>query len=626
MGKIRLMDERLANQIAAGEVVERPASVVKELVENALDAGANQVNISIEEGGIRSIRVVDNGFGMDREDVQLAFERHATSKIVRERDLFSIRSLGFRGEALPSIASVSKMTLISSTGEGPATRLMLEGGQLISEEETARSRGTEVLVEDLFFNTPARLKYLKTVNTEVSHVADVVGRLALARPKISFSLAHNGRELFRTLGDGKLNHVVYALYGKQVARKSLPFSAEDPDFTLEGLAVRPEVTRSNRSYISVIINGRFVRSLPITQAVLRAYDTLLPIGRYPIAVLSIGMDPKLVDVNVHPSKLEVRLSKEKELFRLIEGELKGLFQKHVLIPDAAAPRRERPTVESRPVQQRLQWDAPPPAAKQSVTPPPAEVRETAAPFATEAKSPPSPSPRLEDEQSHPYQQEEASSLEQTPSKQEPQLSERPSDPTEAGERLPDLTPLSQIHGTYIIAQSEDGFYIMDQHAAHERIYYETFYRRMKEQDTRQQPLLIPMTVECTPAEAEVIGNWLPRLSQMGMELEPFGGATFLVRSHPGWFPAGSEEELIREVLDWIKKGENMDWARFRDDGAKMMACKAAIKANRHLRRDEMESLIRQLKACESPYTCPHGRPILIHFSTYEIEKMFKRVM
>ncbi|PTX58685.1 DNA mismatch repair protein MutL [Melghirimyces profundicolus] len=630
MGKIRLMDDRLANQIAAGEVVERPASVVKELVENALDAGADRVNIAIEEGGIRSIRVADNGAGMDREDARLAFERHATSKIRRERDLFAIRSLGFRGEALPSIASVSRLTLTTAEGNGgEGSRLVLEGGEVVSDEDTARAGGTEVLVEDLFFNTPARLKYLKTVNTEVSHVADVVGRLALAHPGVSFTLNHNGRELFRTPGDGKLLHVVYALYGRQVARKMLPLSAEDMDFTLEGLASKPEVTRSNRSYISTIINGRYIRSIPVTQAVLRAYDTLLPVGRYPIVVLSIGMDPRLVDVNVHPSKLEVRLSKDQELCRLVEKELKDLFKKHVLIPDAVSPRKGRQPSTSRPVQQQLDWGNPPKEEVEEEWKKPSrmEIRETRAPLLPE-HSVIAPSEKPDGKPKAPGTANPPADPEKETGPSFPSPADEPvrRGSEKDGEGLPELVPLTQVHGTYIIAQSEDGFYLMDQHAAHERIYYEIFYNRMKEGDARFQPMLIPMTVEYTPAEAEAIRHWIPHLSELGMEVEPFGGSTFLVRSHPGWFPEGSEEELAREVLDWVKKGEKVDLARLRDDGAKQMACKAAIKANRHLRRDEMESLIRQLRKCETPYTCPHGRPILIHFSTYEIEKMFKRVM
>ncbi|MFC4077936.1 DNA mismatch repair endonuclease MutL [Salinithrix halophila] len=618
MGKIRVLDDNLANQIAAGEVVERPASVVKELVENALDAEADRILVGIEEGGIRSIQVSDNGNGMDREDAVRAFERHATSKIRRERDLFSIRSLGFRGEALPSIASVSRLSLTTTEGNGKiGIRVRMEGGKEVSVEETTRSRGTEVQVEDLFFNTPARLKYLKTVNTEVSHVADCIGRLSLAHPGVSFLLTHNGRELFRTPGDGKLLHVVHALYGKQVARQMMNFEAEDMDFRVKGLAARPEVTRSNRSYVSMVINGRFIRSIPLVQSVLRAYDTLLPIGRYPIIVLSIWMDPKLIDVNVHPSKLEVRLSKEKELCRLIEEELKKLFRRHVLIPEAKLP-HERPAVP-RPVQDKLRWEPHQSEAKSRPDTWDSRVREEREGFSVSnrEKLPMAP-------------ERTAVPPSSVPPKSDPPPEELPpaGGESEGGDSwLPeDLVPLAQVHGTYIVAQSENGFYLMDQHAAHERIYYEIFYHRLEEQDREQQSLLIPLTVECTPAEAETVRQRLPQLEELGISIEPFGSAAFLIRSHPRWFPEGAEEAMVREVVDWMKSGQSVDPAKLCDDGAKMMACKAAIKANRHLRREEMENLIRQLRRCRTPYTCPHGRPILIHFSTYEIEKMFKRVM
>ncbi|SDX15876.1 DNA mismatch repair protein MutL [Marininema mesophilum] len=653
MGKIRILDNNLANQIAAGEVVERPASVVKELVENSLDAGADRIQVAIEEGGIRSIHVSDNGQGMDREDALRAFERHATSKIRRERDLFSIRSLGFRGEALPSIASVSRLTLTTSAGEGEAAACVrMDGGKSTAVEDAVRSQGTEVLVEDLFFNTPARLKYLKTVNTEVSHVADSMGRLALAHPRVSILLTHNGRELFRTPGDGKLLHVVHALYGKQVARQAMSIVAEDMDFSVTGMIIRPEITRSNRSYISTVINGRFIRNISIVQAVLRAYDTLLPIGRYPITVLSIEMDPKLVDVNVHPAKLEVRLSKEKELCRLIEEEVRQLFRRQVLIPEAKSP-RERPV--SRPVQDRLRLENP--SQGQETKPPnrewkspigrveEGEIRENASSYLklspiqdtlSEKPSVSQPTASREDVLQTPGPNIKDRLIQEAKESNQEFDQETLPSPSSGNDRgtmyekrtgIPhDLLPLAQVHGTYILAQAESGFYILDQHAAHERIYYEIFYRRLQEKNQDQQPLLVPVTIECTPGEAETIRQRTPELEELGVELESFGTTAFLIRSHPRWLPKGEEESMIREIVDWMKSGKKVEQALLLDDGAKMMACKAAIKANRHLRREEMESLIHQLRECETPYTCPHGRPVLIHFSTYEIEKMFKRVM
>lgn len=615
MGKIRVLDSHLANQIAAGEVVERPASVVKELVENSLDAGASRILTRIEEGGTRFIAVSDNGSGMDREDVERAFSRHATSKIRRERDLFAIRSLGFRGEALPSIASVSRVMLTTAEeGGGPATQAELEGGELRSIQDTARSPGTDVVVRDLFYNTPARLKYLKTVNTEISHVADLIGRLALAHPGVSFLLEHNQREIFRTAGDGKLLHAIFALYGKQVAAQMLPLAVEDMDFQISGFVGRPEVLRSNRSYITVIINGRFVRSLSLTQAVIRAYDTLLPIGRFPIVVLSIDMDPKLVDVNVHPAKMEVRLSKEKELFALLEKSIRGLFRKQVLIPKAKAPIERTSSHSMRPVQQQLDWSRPAKSIYKAATSS-SHIKESPATVPVKEKRSPVPGkqrvPQGEEELARP-----------TP----PRASDVPETEDEELRVFPDLMPLAQIHGTYIVAQSADGFFLIDQHAAHERIYYEIFRGQLGKEADGRQPLLLPITVECTAAEAEIVKAHLKDLDELGLGLEPFGGTTFLLRSHPRWVPEESIESVVREMIAWLMSQGVVKPEKLREAGAIMMSCKAAIKANRHLRQDEMETLIQRLRLCENPFTCPHGRPVLVHFSTREIEKMFKRVM
>ncbi|MBA4494440.1 DNA mismatch repair endonuclease MutL [Paenactinomyces guangxiensis] len=646
MGKIQILDDLLANQIAAGEVVERPSSIVKELVENAIDAEASRIRIYIEEGGISLIRVSDNGVGMEREDARLAFSRHATSKIKRERDLYSIRTLGFRGEALPSIASVSRVSLTTADNpSGLGVKVQIEGGNFVSMDDVSCSPGTEVIVRDLFYNTPARLKYLKTVNTEISHVADAIGRLALAHPNIAFSLSHNQRELFRTPGDGKLIHVLHALYGKQVASKLVSISGENPDFRISGCMSKPEVTRSSRSYITIILNGRNVRSIPITQSVLRAYGTLLPTGRYPIGVLHVEMDPKLVDVNVHPAKLEVRLSKERECCQLVEHTIKKAFQEQRFVPEVSRVPGEAKMQKTKVVQESLHWE--PPASKHSGYSAPKDgssrVKEMAeTPTRTNQAIPPAEPSRLQrDIGGLNIDQDEAifsptvSSISQIkkdwrsapgllPPEEIPGSSEE--EKGEKKKRLPEMMPLSQIHGTYIVAQSADGFYLLDQHAAHERIYYELFSKKMNEENHRQQPLLIPMTIECSPAEAEVVQAYIDYLKQWGLEIEPFGGSTFLVRSYPSWFPQEDAESIIREIVEWLKEQGKVETARLRDAGAKMMSCKAAIKANRHLRQDEMEHLLQQLNECHNPFTCPHGRPIFIHFSTYELEKMFKRVM
>ncbi len=639
MGKIQILDAHLANQIAAGEVVERPASIVKELVENAIDAQATRVQVIIEEGGISFIKVSDNGMGMDREDAVLAFSRHATSKIKRERDLFSIRSLGFRGEALPSIASVGKVELITANDPSAlATKVIIQGGEVESVIETSRSQGTDVIVKDLFYNTPARLKYLKTVNTEVSHVADILGRLAFAHPDISFTLTHTGRQLFHTTGDGKLLHVLLAIYGKQVAGHAISVQAANVDFHLHGLVTKPEVTRSNRSYLSIILNGRYVRSLPITQSIIRAYGTLLPTGRFPIGVLHLEMDTKLLDVNVHPSKLEVRLSKEKECRKFVENAIRQALQKERLVPavimDGVPSNFKRQVVK----QQSFNWNQPektameyPEANNDSVS----EVREKRVPSAAQLRKNVSMKEKDATGANLPQRAVEKNN-EQTVSgdcptmvMKEEQAAEQDASKEETPEpdhRLPVMTPLAQVHGTYIVAQTEDGFYLLDQHAAHERIYYEIYAKKLEGDHHKQYPLLVPITIECTPAEAEILQMRLAYLQKWGLDMEPFGGTTFVVRAYPTWFPKEDENLLIHEIIDFLKENEKVDTVQLRDATAKMMACKAAIKANRYLRRDEMEELLKQLNRCRNPFTCPHGRPIFIHFSAYDLEKMFKRVM
>ncbi|RAL22531.1 DNA mismatch repair endonuclease MutL [Thermoflavimicrobium daqui] len=635
MGNIAILDDHVANQIAAGEVVERPASIVKELVENAIDAHATQITIQLEEGGISRIRVTDNGVGMEPEDAKLAFARHATSKLKKERDLFAIRTLGFRGEALPSIASVARVTLTTSHDPSQlATSIQMEGGEEKSVESTSRPRGTDVVVTDLFYNTPARLKYLKTVNTEVGHVADVVGRMALAHPHISFTLSHQQRELFRTSGDGKLLHVLYALYGKQVASKMMPIQIDNMDFGIKGFFSKPEITRASRSYITLILNGRFVRSIPITQSILHAYGTLLPSGRYPIGALHIEMDPKLVDVNVHPAKLEVRLSKEKDCCELIQRGLQETFVKQTFVPQATSP-WERKNEKTVTVQERLDLAAPVPKKMNQMTslhnesayiqksPATQEIREASVQIKKELQEKTvDDSAIIEAKQSKVVKEPSSSWFEMSIDQELVRAKEKVSDLN----RLPDIMPLAQVHGTYIVAQAEDGFYLLDQHAAHERIYYERFSQKLGEKNHRQQSLLIPITMECTASEAKILEAYQSYLRDWGVEIEHFGGTTFIIRSYPHWFPKESEEEIIYEIIEWLKENGKVDTARLRDESAKMMACKAAIKANRHLRQDEMEHLLMELKGCHNPFTCPHGRPIFVHFSTYELEKMFKRVM
>ncbi|TCT26686.1 DNA mismatch repair protein MutL [Melghiribacillus thermohalophilus] len=624
MGKIQLMPEKLANKIAAGEVVERPASVVKELVENSIDAGSSWIKVELEEAGLSLIKVMDDGEGMTEEDCVQAFHRHATSKIRTEDDLFRVRTLGFRGEALASIASVSRLTIRTSPGNQAGCMLQLDGGQIQQKDKTDARKGTEITVKDLFYNTPARLKYMKTIHTELGHVTDVLNRMALSHPDVRFECHHNGKRLFYTSGRGDLLQVSAQIYGIQTAKKMVAVKSETLDFTIDGFVAKPEVTRSNRNYISTIINGRYIKSHLLNKAVIEGYSTLLPIGKYPLAVLQIQMDPYLVDVNVHPAKLEVRFSKERELFEAVKEAVYIALKNERLIPEGkktVKPRhpsyqpsfsfdqssssqdtrnkREEPTWN--------QWDR----IKES------NAREDDI-QGEDGNAIKHVSRKTE---SHQEPVEKQSDLEESQKN-----TEQGNETRDENSRIPEMEPIGQLHGTYILAQNEEGLYIIDQHAAQERIKYE-YYREQLSRPTEDiQELLVPITLDFTRKEALFLQDHLEQLNQIGLFMEPFGENSFIVRSHPAWFPEGEEEETIRELVDQILETQKIDLKKLRNDAAALMSCKRSIKANHYLNKNEMARLLNDLRACDEPYTCPHGRPIIIFFSEYELEKMFKRVM
>ncbi|MDR0121745.1 DNA mismatch repair endonuclease MutL [Bacillus pumilus] len=633
MAKIIQLSDDLSNKIAAGEVVERPASVVKELMENAIDASSTVIEIDVEEAGLSSIRMIDNGVGIDAEDCKLAFQRHATSKIKDENDLFRVRTLGFRGEALPSIASVSHLEMKTSTGEGAGTHLVLQGGKIISEKKTSSRRGTEIVVTNLFYNTPARLKYMKTVHTELGNISDVVNRIALAHPEVSIRLRHQGKVLLQTNGNGDVRHVLAAIYGTAVAKKMVPLHVQSLDFEVKGYISLPEVTRASRNYMSSVVNGRYVKHFPLVKAVHEGYHTLLPIGRHPITFIEMKMDPILVDVNVHPSKLEVRLSKEQELHELIKQGIKDVFQKQQLIPSASVPKKApMPAIKNE--QQSLTFDAKkgnlsPAETPLSYQPEPLEsvLYETSH---TEAYGMPN---QEKTEPSSPVFYEEASServqLEESAASLEYEESELREDAAEAiseNERVPVMYPIGQMHGTYILAQNERGLYIIDQHAAQERIKYEYYREKVGEIKQEVQEMLVPLTFHYSKNDMLIIEEHKEILTKVGVFLEPFGSGSYIVRSHPQWFPKGEEAELIEEIIEQVLDEKRVDIKKLREEAAIMMSCKGSIKANRHLRNDEIKALLDELRQTKDPFTCPHGRPIIIHHSTYEMEKMFKRVM
>ncbi|MFL0505285.1 DNA mismatch repair endonuclease MutL [Ureibacillus sp. 179-F W5.1 NHS] len=626
MGKIQIMDEWLSNKIAAGEVVERPSSVVKELVENAIDAGSTSIEVFLEEAGLTSIQVTDNGSGMDEEDALKSFSRHATSKISKEQDLFRIRTLGFRGEALASIASVSKVTLKTSDGEHNGLEIQLEGGHVVSKKPTAFRRGTDITIAQLFYNTPARLKYLKTIQTELGHSIDFMNRLALAYPEIAFKLVHNGGTLLQTNGRGNVQQVIAAIYGVQNAKKMIPFSAESKDYKVHGFASLPEVTRANKNYMSIFVNGRWVKHYLVQKTIVDAYHTYLPIERYPLVVLYIEGDPYLTDVNVHPAKLQIRLSKEQELLPLIQEAINKAIRSAIHVP--VAEKKEKPV--RIPTEQMNLWKpAPSPTfdeakinaivdklnGEQSI------VKESTQPLQNEEES--------EEDLFVEKPTEIEEQWEVPPIQQEEQLSAPPSNEevVEKKEPFPELEIVGQIHGTYIVAQMEDGFYLIDQHAAQERIKYEYFREKVGEVNPNErQSLLLPLTFHYSADEAIILKENLQALQEVGVFLEDFGQSSFVVREHPTWFPKGFEQEIIEELIEQVLKTRKADVKKLREDAAIMMSCKKSIKANYYLTKEQMVVLLNDLRKADNPFTCPHGRPVMIHFSTYEVEKMFKRVM
>ncbi|WP_114569833.1 DNA mismatch repair endonuclease MutL [Exiguobacterium flavidum] len=599
MGIIRELSDSLANRIAAGEVVERPASVVKELVENALDAGSSQIDVELEEAGMKRITVRDDGHGFYPEDAELAFVRHATSKIKDEHDLFRIKTLGFRGEALASIASVSKVTLRTRRKETDGLELVLDYGSVTERNPVAMNTGTELTIEGLFFNTPARLKYLKTTHTELAAITDTLNRIAFAHPDVKIRAVHEDKVLIQTNGSGDVRQALASVYGHQTVSGAVVATGSNADYQLRCYLVKPEVTRASKNYVTLILNGRSVKNFALTQAVLNGYHTLLPIGRYPIAVIEVTMDPLLIDVNVHPTKREVRLSKEQELCQLIEQTIRLSLSKQTLIPKVV----EKP-------------------AKQKTEQEKIDFSVVADPFEATTNS----ESTFGSAWNYPIPKRTEQLV--TPVSQEKNEAERTSESgqVEARRKFPQLDVIGQLHSTYIVCGGEEGLYLIDQHAAQERIKYELYKHSFGKPHADSQQLLLPYTFEVASHDMTRIDEALPLLKDVGVELEPFGPQSFIVREIPTWFPSSKQEETIQELLDEALDKRKVDLATYREEAAIMMACKKSIKANHPLNHEMMRRLIEDLEATEMPFTCPHGRPVLIQWTNYELEKLFKRVM
>ncbi|MGQ9412690.1 DNA mismatch repair endonuclease MutL [Streptococcus pluranimalium] len=644
MSRIIELPEILANQIAAGEVIERPASVVKELVENAIDAEANQISIDIEESGLQKIVITDNGIGMSRDDLELSLRRHATSKIKNQADLFRIRTLGFRGEALPSIASISYLTMeTASEDEASATALFAKGGHIESIETISRPRGTKISVENLFYNTPARLKYLKSLQSELAHIVDIINRLSLAHPDIAFTLTSDGRQVTQTAGTGDLRQAIAGIYGLNTAKKMVEISTADLDFEVSGYVSLPELTRANRNYITLLINGRYIKNFLLNRAILDGYGSKLMVGRFPIAVVDIQIDPYLADVNVHPTKQEVRISKERELMALISTAINESLKEQDLIPDAlenlakSATRKadkpiqtslslkqsniyydaekqdfvERPSVLEEPVQfDRVEVNDVDNCVNQIDNPDKAAVNQ-------------SPNIKFAERDQNLLENEEHGSLDfQNKTKINRLIENLENEETST---FPELDYFGQMHGTYLFAQGKGGLYIIDQHAAQERVKYEYYRDKIGDVDSSLQQLLVPYLFEFSAADFLNLQEKMPLLNQVGIYLEAYGDNTFILREHPIWMKEEEIESGVYEMCDMLLLTNEVSIKKYRAELAIMMSCKRSIKANHIIDDYSARNLIYQLSKCQNPYNCPHGRPVLINFSSSDMEKMFRRI-
>ncbi len=593
MSKIQVMDEVLANKIAAGEVVEKCMNVVKELVENAIDAEADEIKIELVDSGVKEIKVTDNGIGMDQEDAVLAFSRHATSKLKQEYDLFHIHSLGFRGEALPSIASVSNVTLKTSNGT-TGTEVEIHGGKILSVNSSDLGKGTSILVKNLFYNTPVRLKYLKNLYTELSYISEYVNKMALSYPQIRFTFTNNEKVLLKTDGSGRLLKVINDIYGLSVTKKMIEINQENEDYHISGYISYPELQKSNRNAITLLVNGRVIRNLDIIRYIADSYHTYIPQDRYPIVVMKIEVDPILVDVNVHPTKMDIKFSKMDSLKDLIMQTITAKLESLTLIPDASLETKveDHKTIIS------------------TVYTPNSQVEFNA------------------DEKEKEFQEFEKMTLDfevhekETPyEKKEEIVSSSPKK-----ERIKKMYPVGLVHGTYIIAENEDGMYLIDQHAANERVNYEYYLRELSNPTPAVMDLLVPITLEFPNNEYLILKENFSLLEKLGIGYEEFGYLTLVIRSIPVWLTKANTEQAIKNIIDIIISKEDFQLDRFLDHIAATVACKASIKANDHIMQEDMEVLLERLRACENPFTCPHGRPTIITYSKYDLEKLFKRSM
>ncbi|MBQ9019185.1 MAG: DNA mismatch repair endonuclease MutL [Bacilli bacterium] len=586
MSKIQIMDEVLANKIAAGEVVEKTMNVVKELVENSIDAKSSEITIKLVDSGVKEIEVSDNGIGMDREDAKLAFSRHATSKLKKLDDLFYIESLGFRGEALPSIASVSNVKLKTSDGK-KGTLITINGGKDLKIENTDLQNGTTITVSDLFYNTPVRLKYLKNLYTELAYIVEYINKMALSYPNIKFTLINNDKVLLCTDGSGDLLKVIYEIYGVDITKKMIPIDGENDDYYVHGYISYPEVTKGTRNSITTLVNGRVIKNNELNKCIIDCYHTYIHKDRYPVIILNIDVDPILIDINIHPTKMDIKFSKMDTLKKLVEKLILEKLENINLIPEVSVRDNYSISEVSRQIHKQVE-------EKEEIIDKPSyeeikldfEVQEEEQKYNEEIK------------EDLPFE------IEDTP-------------------RVKKMYPIGVVLKTYIVAENEDGMFLIDQHAAAERINFEKIMKQMKEKPIIID-LLVPIRIELRGDEFILAKERFNLLEEYGFSIDEFGENTLLVRSHPNWIPEEKSEDIIRKLVDIIIEKGKFDFDQFIWRIAATTACRMSVMAGDYISKEEQEWILENIRYCDNPFTCPHGRPSIITYTKYELEKLFKR--
>ena len=591
MGKIEKMSTSLANLIAAGEVVERPSSVVKELVENSIDANSKSITIYLKNGGLDYINIVDDGDGMDEDDVLMAFIPHATSKIKNEYDLLRILTLGFRGEAIASIASVSTMTITSSVDGVKGYSCTYKAGSKIESEVTHSNKGTSVIVKGLFFNTPARLKYMKSAKNELASIMFYIDRISMSKPSLRFSVYHDDKLIFQTTGSNSYKTLIGEIYGVEAAKNVIESSYIADGYKTHLVLVKPSIYRSNKLEITMICNGRYVKNYNITNAVVDGFHTYLPIGKYPIVILYFDIDPLLVDVNVHPTKTEIKISNEEELCMRLKDEIIKALMSTTHIPEREINKKES-------------------YLKQTIFDNIYSLNENTTEYISNDK-----------------EEKTVINNEKIKTSMENKLIETKIEqiPKPIESHFPHMEYVGTIFGTYLIFQGIYSIYLVDQHAAQERYNYEKYYELLGNPNQPTTELLIPISIHFTKEEALYIDSNIDEFLKIGFRLESLGNNDYVIREIPLWAKLDEADSLVYEILSLLINNKKIDIIHFRDNIAKQISCKASIKANHQLSRIEIDSLMKNLDTCKNPFTCPHGRPTIIELSQKDLEKMFERI-